>query len=325
MRTKLIPVILLALGLSLLATAGERAPRVSVFAPSHLSALEDTEVLVAVSGAPATAGELVATVASRDGLVRIEAYRAPLSPESDLQATRVRIPASALAAFPLGEELDLAVRLVTTAGDVAGDAVSVSLLAALSRGESAGWTVVLADKPAQVYTTRATLLTYLLYNPKNNPKNANLVLKFKGDEGKVKSKHKVGVSLPAGLSEATILVPSSVTSEARLKEATLLQTALMRDGSAKAKDQALVDFDLNTTAAADPAYGVAPMRVSFTASTTGGRPPYVYNWWFGDGSAASEQNPFHNYTVPGLFTATLTVTDALGGRVSDTVEVTVLP
>lgn len=323
MGQKLILALLLALALPGFVGAHDGAPRLSVFPISHLSAQEDTEVLVAVSGEGP--GTILATLATRDGQVRVDASLSPVTLGPGRSLVRTRIPAAVLAPFALGEELALTVRLVTREGEAGGGSIPVTLIAGPPRNESAGWTLVLVDKPAQVYTTRATLLTYLIYNPKNNPKNANLKLKFKGDEGKVKAKWKTGVEMPAGLSEVTIVVPSSVTSEARLAGATLLQTALMRDGSAKAKDQAILDFDLSTTAAADPASGSTPLRVSFTASTTGGKVPYAYNWSFGDGSAASEQNPYHNYSLPGTFTAVLTVTDALGAKISDDVTVIVSP
>jgi hypothetical protein len=325
MRKLLILAILFTSLFPVASTAGGGIPQINIFPAPHLSALADTEVLVAVSGAGTVPGEIIATLATKDGKVRVDASLTPVTPGPARFLVRVRIPAAALAPFALGEEVTLTARLQTPGGPALEDSLSAPLLALPAPTASAGWNLVLVSKPAQVYTTRPTSMTYLLYNPKNNPKKANLKLSFKGAEGKVKSKWKTGVEFPAGFSEVTIFVPSSVTSQARLGGATLLETAMLRDGSSKAKDQAILDFDLNTTAAADPASGSAPLRVSFTASTTGGQIPYVYNWSFGDGSTASEQNPFHNYTQPGSFTAVLTVTDALGAKISDEVSVMVSP
>jgi glucose/arabinose dehydrogenase/chitodextrinase len=67
-------------------------------------------------------------------------------------------------------------------------------------------------------------------------------------------------------------------------------------------------------AAASPTYGPPPLEVEFdaTASSDADGHPLEYSWRFGDGSVASGPSPRHTYTEPGLFTARLTVTDALG-------------
>jgi hypothetical protein len=60
-------------------------------------------------------------------------------------------------------------------------------------------------------------------------------------------------------------------------------------------------------ASARPTEGVAPLRVQFSTPSTLKR-----EWTFGDGNASNEQNPAHTYAKPGLYTATLTVTDEAG-------------
>src|SRR5437660_330700 len=54
--------------------------------------------------------------------------------------------------------------------------------------------------------------------------------------------------------------------------------------------------------------------VSFSATVTGGTPPYVsFSWNFGDGSALGSSNtPTHAYTAAGTFSVTVTVTDSAG-------------
>src|SRR3989441_45302 len=54
--------------------------------------------------------------------------------------------------------------------------------------------------------------------------------------------------------------------------------------------------------------------VSFSATVTGGTPPYVsFSWNFGDGSAQGSGNtPTHAYTAAGTFNVTVTVTDSAG-------------
>jgi len=69
------------------------------------------------------------------------------------------------------------------------------------------------------------------------------------------------------------------------------------------------------TANASPISGSAPVAVNFTASVSGGVAPYGYQWTFADGATGNTQNPSHTYVSAGIFTATLTVTDAVGGKV----------
>ncbi len=58
---------------------------------------------------------------------------------------------------------------------------------------------------------------------------------------------------------------------------------------------------------AEPAEGTAPLKVQFSSSTLLQR-----KWDFGDGNSSSEKNPAYTYEKPGLYTATLTVTDKDG-------------
>jgi hypothetical protein len=53
--------------------------------------------------------------------------------------------------------------------------------------------------------------------------------------------------------------------------------------------------------------------ITFSDATTGGTPPYSYEWNFGDGTAnVTTQNPTHQFITVGAFNVTLTVTDANG-------------
>ena len=61
---------------------------------------------------------------------------------------------------------------------------------------------------------------------------------------------------------------------------------------------------------AEPTLGDAPLTVAFTDASEGA---ITGRWWgFGDGAHATAQNPSHEYTSPGTYTVTLTVTDTLG-------------
>ena len=75
--------------------------------------------------------------------------------------------------------------------------------------------------------------------------------------------------------------------------------------------------------AGGPYTGTKCSPVSFTGSATGGHPPYTWSWTFGDGGSGSGQNPTHQYTADGSYTATLTVTDNQAVQVSDTAPVTI--
>lgn len=72
--------------------------------------------------------------------------------------------------------------------------------------------------------------------------------------------------------------------------------------------------------------GVAPFKANFSSDVSGGWPPYVVLWAFGDGSVAVAGNADHQYSDPGNYTVSAEVIDALGGRNSSTLPlVQVLP
>jgi parallel beta-helix repeat protein len=63
---------------------------------------------------------------------------------------------------------------------------------------------------------------------------------------------------------------------------------------------------------------------NFTASPTDGMPPFSYFWDFGDATTSLDQNPSHNYTSPGTYTVTATVTDDDGDTAQDSWTVSVI-
>jgi PKD repeat protein len=69
----------------------------------------------------------------------------------------------------------------------------------------------------------------------------------------------------------------------------------------------------------------APATFLFEADAEGGTEPYTFHWDFGDGQQSTERFIRHTYENPGTYTATLTVTDAIGQNASDSTEVTVQP
>ncbi len=75
---------------------------------------------------------------------------------------------------------------------------------------------------------------------------------------------------------------------------------------------------------ATPAAVVLGRPVNFTAAVAGGTLPYTFAWNFGDGGLGGNlSNITHIYTTNGPFVATLSVTDAGGGRVVGSLNVTV--
>ncbi|ROP42073.1 PQQ-dependent sugar dehydrogenase [Saccharothrix texasensis] len=78
-------------------------------------------------------------------------------------------------------------------------------------------------------------------------------------------------------------------------------------------------------AAADKTSGQAPLAVTF--SSAGSSDPdgdaITFAWKFGDGGTSTAANPQHTYSANGVYTATLTVTDATGRTATASVQVTV--
>ncbi|MBD0257857.1 MAG: endo-1,4-beta-xylanase [Cytophagales bacterium] len=79
--------------------------------------------------------------------------------------------------------------------------------------------------------------------------------------------------------------------------------------------------------AAAPTGGFAPLPVSFdgSASADADNEPLTYEWNFGNGTTATGKTAAYTYTLPGTYTATLTVKDTYGAVGTATATVTVAP
>jgi PKD repeat protein len=73
-----------------------------------------------------------------------------------------------------------------------------------------------------------------------------------------------------------------------------------------AKAQPIANFS------ASPVAGCIPLAVGFTDKSTGG--PTLWAWDLGNGTTSTQQNPTTTYFTSGLFTITLTVTNASGSN-----------
>ncbi|MCI4353690.1 MAG: PKD domain-containing protein [Thermoplasmata archaeon] len=58
--------------------------------------------------------------------------------------------------------------------------------------------------------------------------------------------------------------------------------------------------------------GAHPLSIAVTANVSGGTPPYVYNWSFGDGASGTTSEADHVYTTHGSYQLLLRVTDHVG-------------
>ncbi len=72
---------------------------------------------------------------------------------------------------------------------------------------------------------------------------------------------------------------------------------------------------------ADSTNGTVPFIVTFTATPSGGMPPYSFYWDFGDGGASGLQNPSHTYEAAGTYTVVLSVRDGEGRTVTKTIAI----
>ena len=76
-------------------------------------------------------------------------------------------------------------------------------------------------------------------------------------------------------------------------------------------------------ASANTAGGNVPLSVNFSSvgSTDLDGTVASYLWDFGDGTTSTQPSPQHTYNAPGRYVATLTVTDNLGAKTSETVSI----
>ncbi|MDD3112190.1 MAG: PKD domain-containing protein [Methanofollis liminatans] len=103
----------------------------------------------------------------------------------------------------------------------------------------------------------------------------------------------------------TYMMPGNYTVSLAVADAYGSTDTTMADGYIVADAPPLVAaFTTNVTS------GFVPFAVEFNDTTAGA--PVAWNWSFGDNGTSTEQHPIHAYTMPGVYTVNLTVTDAYG-------------
>lgn len=99
-------------------------------------------------------------------------------------------------------------------------------------------------------------------------------------------------------------------------ETTLSNTLSYTEESAPVITQIQAAITVNVTE------GTAPLTVTFDGSSSTGDIT-SYAWSFGDGETADANNISHTFTLPGIYTAKLTITDSNGDTSSDTATISV--
>lgn len=80
-------------------------------------------------------------------------------------------------------------------------------------------------------------------------------------------------------------------------------------------------FSFYVVAVAEPTSGKIPLLIRFTGVIQSGNPPFNYHWDFRDGETSNDLSPVHTFRKVGVFNVTLTVTDAEGNSVCDSIAV----
>ena len=76
---------------------------------------------------------------------------------------------------------------------------------------------------------------------------------------------------------------------------------------------------------ADPNPTRVGYNTTFTVNITGGLPPYIYDWDFGDGNSSAEAGPIHQYATVGSYNVTINVTDSVADADGCAFAITVNP
>jgi Domain of unknown function (DUF4349)/PKD domain len=124
---------------------------------------------------------------------------------------------------------------------------------------------------------------------------------------------------------STLLLESQIQGiDARINEiqSQILQTRLLIDYSTitatfNIKVSGPPPLPLAMRLTATPTSGLNPLSVTFNAIVTGGKPDYIVNYNFGDGTSYQGQTLIHTFTQSGVFNVSVTVTDSSGSAIAN--------
>ena len=131
--------------------------------------------------------------------------------------------------------------------------------------------------------------------------HANLTFSIEPTKGDIRQFTIDGGGIRAGEENSHIVISRDSTD--LRQDMTLISSPAYYEGPATAvtfSTALIADFDYGP-----PAEGQAPFNVSFRDGSAGA--PDNWQWNFGDGSSSTEKDPDHQYTVPGSYTISLTV------------------
>jgi PKD repeat protein len=85
------------------------------------------------------------------------------------------------------------------------------------------------------------------------------------------------------------------------------------DGLTSAQPETITVYSLPLVSfTASPTTGTTNVSVKFNDQSTGFPSPALWYWDFGDGFNSTQQNPSHQYTMPGLYTVSHAATNTQG-------------
>ncbi|MEK7552837.1 MAG: PKD domain-containing protein, partial [Patescibacteria group bacterium] len=120
-----------------------------------------------------------------------------------------------------------------------------------------------------------------------------------------------------------ILLNQALAQEVLTESADPVTINTSESGSVETREtESVVSLGATITSPANNATFNLGQSITFSASATGGRPPYAYTWNFGDGTEAFGQTYDKTYTTAGTRTVTLTVTDFNGVQKNTSISVT---
>jgi len=124
---------------------------------------------------------------------------------------------------------------------------------------------------------------------------------------------------------STLLLENQIQGlDARINEiqSQILQTRLLIDYSTitatfNVKVSVPPPLPLSMKLTATPLSGLNPLSVTFNAIVNGGKPSYIVNYNFGDGTSYQGQTLIHTFTSAGIFNVSVTVTDSSGAALEN--------